>query len=51
MLLVIFVATTVGVTMVVLFSAPHAFDFMLGTGPDDAALISASTSQINNDST
>ena len=50
-LLVLFVATTVGVTMVVLFSAPHAFDFMLGTGPPDAALLEPVDTPRNNQST
>jgi len=50
-LLVIFVATTVGVTMVVLFSAPHAFDFMFGTGPPDAALLDPASTSSNNQST
>lgn len=43
-LLVLFVSTTVGFTMVVLFSAPNAFDFMFGTGPADASLLQASGS-------
>jgi len=50
-LLVIFVATTVGVTLVVLFSAPHAFEFMLGTGPPDAALLDTASTSPNNHST
>ena len=50
-LLVIFVATTVGVTMVVLFSAPHAFEFMLGTGPVDAAQLDPDSTSLNNHST
>jgi len=47
-LLVLFVTTTVGVTLVVLFSAPHAFDFMLGTGPPDASLIGTSSNNQSN---
>jgi len=42
---------TVGVTMVVLFSAPHAFDFMLGTGPSDASLLEPADTSRNNHST
>jgi len=41
----------VGVTMVVLFSAPHAFDFMLGTGPADVALLVPVDTPHNNHST
>jgi hypothetical protein len=36
-LLIVFVATTVGVTLAVLLGAPHAREFLFGTGPNDAA--------------
>jgi len=42
---------TVGVTLAVLFSAPHAFDFMLGTGPPDASLLETISQSQRNHST
>jgi len=43
-LLILFVATTVGVTLAVLLGSPHARDFLFGTGPNDVAATTPSAS-------